>query len=388
VPEQQDSERTDSKEKDALSAYQAQFFKSDAMRQIVRTGRNNYPKGRGKPKNEDNEDGSHVHRRIMGFGLGFEKIFATTSIKLPVTAYTIYAEMHLAHKSVVLSRVFNGLNTVFDLKKWVYEKLWVPITAYELSYAEPGKAALTDQLRLLTTDDSIDQRTFATTRAVHGSYTGTPGVHSIGDIGVTRLYVRLKCRKCGDLLNDLQTCRKFKIFGEKDAIALNDISDELAMNAPQEGHSHMQAALLEARAERKEAADALQGESSTAMTHTMSQSEARDRNSLSKLKRQSRDKPGREQHPDDELTAFGLPSSRHGRPGTDPQIEDCWYRPDDRKHCLFHSRGYEMYEGARTHGAHAELARIYISCETEPSKKLRLRDQVLAKDGAHMHIGY
>merc|ERR550514_1824401 len=124
----------------------------------------------------------------------------------------------MAHNSEVFSRCFNGLHTVFDLKKWIFEKLLVPMNAYDLSYAEPGKAALTDQLRLLTTQDSLDTRTLATTRAVHGMFRGIPGVHSIGDIGVTRLYVRLKCRTCGDLLNSLQTCRRFKTFSDIEAL--------------------------------------------------------------------------------------------------------------------------------------------------------------------------
>merc|ERR550514_2411821 len=113
----------------------------------------------------------------------------------------------MAHNSEVFSRCFNGLHTVFDLKKWIFEKLLVPMNAYDLSYAEPGKATLTDQLRLLTTQDSLDTRTLATTRAVHGMFRGIPGVHSISDVGVTRLYVRLKCRNCGALLNSLQAVR-------------------------------------------------------------------------------------------------------------------------------------------------------------------------------------
>merc|ERR1712151_1250491 len=163
------------------------------------------------------EEDDVVPRRIMGFGLGFEKIFATTSTKLPVSAYTIFLELHTSHNGDVYSRCFNGLHTVFDLKKWVYEKLLVPTNSYDLSYADPGKATLTDQLRLLTTQDSLDTRTLATTRAVHRMYKGIPGVHSINDVGVTRLYVRLKCRTCGDLLNSLQTCRKFKSFGPMEA---------------------------------------------------------------------------------------------------------------------------------------------------------------------------
>merc|ERR1711904_361647 len=84
----------------------------------------------------------------------------------------------------------------------------------ELSYAEPGKATLTDQLRLLTTQDSLDTRTLAVTRAVHRLYKGIPGVHCIDDTGVTRLYLRLKCRRSGKLLNNLQTVQLNKPSGQ------------------------------------------------------------------------------------------------------------------------------------------------------------------------------
>merc|ERR1719428_2140956 len=87
----------------------------------------------------------------------------------------------------------------------------IPLNAYELSYAEPGKAQLEDQLRLLTIQESLDTRTLATTRAVHRMYKGIPGVHSINDVGVTRLYVRLKCRLCGEILNSLNQSRYQKM---------------------------------------------------------------------------------------------------------------------------------------------------------------------------------
>jgi len=262
----------------------------------------------------------------MGFGLGFEKIFATTSIKLPVSAYTIYVELHLAHKDEIFSRCFNGLHTVFDLKKWVFEKLLVPVNAYDLSYAEPGKAQLNDQLRLLTTQDSLDTRTLATTRAVHRMYKGIPGVHSINDVGVTRLYVRLKCRTCGELLNSLQTCRKFKSFGPKEAPPESDMT----VSSPSKGQGNI----------------AL-----------------------------------------DKEEACGCGSNK-GIPGLDPNIEDCWYKPDAKKHCLFHTRGFEYYEASRAHGGHADLARIYISCGQEPSKKLKIATNVLKNKGPSFKISY
>jgi len=362
-----------SEEDRQLAQLKACFFPSEGIQKKVQQERCNYPrrvpqseKLKIKTGLEGDEADKGAPRRIMGFGLGFEKIFATTSIKLPVTAYTIYAELHLAHKHEVYSRVFNGLNTVFDLKKWVFEKLWVPVSAYDLSYAEPGKATLTDNLRLLTTEDSIDTRTLATTRAVHRTFKGLPGVHSIGDIGVTRLYVRLKCRKCGDLLNSLQTCRKFKTFGHSEAVP--DCTDGFHAD---HGISQADAVMDSMSQDRQEEKDSKSGGNRGGKIDAMSM-----------LKKMTM-APTSTAASDDEPT-----ESRHGVPGRDPNIEDCWYRPDEKKHCLFHSRGYEMFEGARTHGGHAELARIYISCGKEPSKKLRLASQVLSKDGAHTRIAY
>jgi hypothetical protein len=364
-----------SEEDRQLAQLKACFFPSEGIQKKVQQERCNYPrrvpqseKLKIKTGLEGDEDDKGAPRRIMGFGLGFEKIFATTSIKLPVTAYTIYAELHLAHKHEVYSRVFNGLNTVFDLKKWVFEKLWVPLSAYDLSYAEPGKATLTDNLRLLTTEDSIDTRTLATTRAVHRTFKGLPGVHSIGDIGVTRLYVRLKCRKCGDLLNSLQTCRKFKTFGHSEAVA--DFDGGVDAGQPASQQSQADAIMGNMSQDRQDEKDFEKkgGKSKT--------------DAMSILKKMTM-APTSTANSEDEPT-----ESRHGVPGRDPNIEDCWYRPDEKKHCLFHSRGYEMFEGARTHGGHAELARIYISCGKEPSKKLRLASQVLSKDGAHTRIAY
>jgi hypothetical protein len=80
--------------------------------------------------------------------------------------------------------------------------------AYELSYAEPGKARVDDNLRLLTTQDSLDTQSLASMRAVHGVAKGIPGVHAIDDIGVTRLYLRLKCRASGELHNRFSSCRR------------------------------------------------------------------------------------------------------------------------------------------------------------------------------------
>lgn len=317
-----------------LIAAEACFFGDDGVeRDRVCKARHKYPTRKpaasagGAAKLDFNglNDEDTVQRRIMGFGLGFEKIFATTSIKLPVSAYTIYVELHLSHKDEIFSRCFNGLHTVFDLKKWVFEKLLVPVNAYDLSYAEPGKAQLNDQLRLLTTQDSLDTRTLATTRAVHRMYKGIPGVHSITDVGVTRLYVRLKCRTCGELLNSLQTCRKFKSFGPMEPKP----ESGMIVSSPSKGQGDM--------ASDKEAE---------------------------------------------------CGSGCKGIPGLDPNIEDCWYKPDAKKHCLFHTRGFEYYEASRAHGGAADLARIYISCGQEPSKKLKIATNVLKNKGPSFKISY
>lgn len=190
---------------------EARFYDSPLEAQRIALARHKFPRKDTGPVAEDDEQ--PVRRRIAGFRLGFEKIFKTTSIRLPCSAYTVYAEMRSSHTNEVFCRCFNGLHTIYDLKKWIYEKLLLPMNAYELSYAESGKVQLTDNMRLLTTQDSLDARSMATMRTVHDMSGNIPGVHSIGDIGVTRLYVRLKCRTCGDLLNSFSTCRKKKQMG-------------------------------------------------------------------------------------------------------------------------------------------------------------------------------
>jgi len=327
-----------------LAAAQAQLFGSSHEKERVASARRNYPRKKpADPLDVDpltGEETDSVRRRVMGFGLGFEKIFATTSIKLPISAYTFFVELHAAHNREVFSRCFNGMHTLFDLRKWIYEKLLIPSNAYDLSYAEPGKATLTDQLRLLTTQDSLDSRTLATTRAVHRMYKGIPGVHSIGDIGVTRLYLRLKCRTCGELLNNLQRCRKVKSLYEVDP--LPDTS--LFIPIKDMGSSKENTRKSKVKGVKDD-----DGDGSRRMT-------------LSKE------------------AAADLGSGFQARcPGKDPNIEDLWYAPDKEKHCLFHNRGYEYFEAARTHGGAAELARIYISCGKEPSKKLKLQSNASNK---------
>jgi hypothetical protein len=146
--------------------------------------------------------------RIQGFGLGFEQIFKTTSIKLPVSAYSVYVELKLMHNRQTFQRCFNGLHTVHDLKKWIFEVALLQMDGYEISYAEPGKARVDDNLRLLTTQDSLDTQSLASMRAVHTTIKGTPGVHSIDSNGATRLYVRLKDRSSGELKINMSTCRR------------------------------------------------------------------------------------------------------------------------------------------------------------------------------------
>mmetsp|Transcript_95949 Transcript_95949/g.298768 ORF Transcript_95949/g.298768 Transcript_95949/m.298768 type:complete len:393 (+) Transcript_95949:119-1297(+) len=304
--------------RDILEA-QAQFMTSNEIDRVVAV-RNKYPKKKAAPPKADpitGEVDEVIPRRVPGYNLGFEKVFKTTFCTLPVVAHSIFVELHTSHNKQVFSRRFNGLNTVFDLKKWVFEKILVPLDAYDLSYAEPGKAALGNDLLLLTTQESLDMRTLATTRAVHSMYHGEPGVHSVHDHGVTRLYMRLKCRTCGDLLNSLQSCRKFKSFGEI------DVQPYTTLKCPGDEPATQRTML----------------------------------------------KIGQGREDDSDVFCRGIP-------GRDPNIEECWYRPDEKKHCLFHTRGFELFEAARTHGGGAEVARIYICNGKEPSKKLGLKEQI------------
>jgi len=311
------------------------FFQSNAEKERAYSARHDYPRKKvitDIPSIDPltGEENVTIKRRVMGFDLGFEKIFATTSVKLPVSAYTIFVELHTAHRKEVFSRCFNGMHTLFDLKKWIFETLLVPVNAYDLSYAEPGKATLTDQLRLLTTQDSLETRTLAASRMMQSQRNCFAGVHSIGDIGVTRLYLRLKCRMCGDLLNSLQTCRKFKSLVNMEPSA------------------------------------------STEFFIHKSDSAAARQTITAKAEPQEDDASRRHGNFSDISGNLNVRTYEARIPGHDPTIEDLWYAPDQKKHCLFHGRGYEMYEAARTHGGQAELARIYISCGKEPSKKLRL----------------
>jgi len=316
------------------AAAEALFFDSAYTSEKVAAARRNFPRkqGSGKTRGQTHEEllfGEEeppVRRRLPGFRLGFEKIFATTSIKLPVSAYTIYVELRSSHDNQSWSRCFNGLQTVFDLKKWLYEKLMLPMNAYELSYAESRKVKLTDEIRLLTTQESLDTRTMATTRAVQDMYKGTPGVHSIDDHGVTHLYVRLKCRICGHVMNDFQTCRKVKHYGQV----------ELDRLVPQPGAKRADKSLSNFRAERSFR---------------------------------------------DGATAV-LPGDGNA------VIEEGWVVPEEYPHCLFNARGYELFQASRTHGGHADLARIFMSCNKEPHKFLQVGETPLASRTGPSHISH
>mmetsp|Transcript_86480 Transcript_86480/g.245233 ORF Transcript_86480/g.245233 Transcript_86480/m.245233 type:complete len:382 (+) Transcript_86480:97-1242(+) len=320
-------------QKQMLAYAESQFFSSHAEKEMVHSARYKYPqkKQTKKPASDPitGEESETIQRRIMGFGLGFEKIFQTTSIKLPVSSYTVFAEIHSSHDHQIYSRCFNGLHTVFDLKKWIYEQLLVPMNAYDLSYAEPGKAVLTDQLRLLTTQDSLETRTFATTRSVHGLYRGIPGVHSISDVGVTRLYARLKCRTCGDLVSGLQTCRKYISFGHLQA----------PPDVPWLGAEY--------------------------------------KDDVTKKNQSSKDATGRGAFTSQQIPRLALEHHDEANQVGDPTIEDCWHRPDAKKNCLYHTRGLEIFEAARAHTPHAPMARLFISIGKAPTKMLKMAQNVL-----------
>jgi len=327
---------------------EARFFDSPYEADHVSALRHKFPRkkdgprsGR-RPSGETSEEEEPVRRRIAGFRLGFEKIFNTTSIRLPCSAYTVYAELRSSHTNEAFCRCFNGLHTVYDLKKWVYEKLMLPMSAYELSYAESGKVQLTDNMRLLTTQDSLDSRSMATMRVLQDMAAGVPGVHSIGDIGVTRLYVRLKCRTCGDLLNSHSTCRKTKAMGYI----------EPAVNGMKPGNS--------------------KPSSSHSLKTLKSQ---KSMISQEKIMRGAEDRPhvSGPPKPDKEVLA---------------EIEEGWYAPDETKQCFFNTNGYEMFQAARTHGGYSDLARVFLSCNKEPSKIMHIGTNPLSARNARTTISY
>jgi len=116
-----------------IAEAQAQFMTSHEIERVMAT-RNRYPRKRAaapKPDPITGEVDDTIPRRVAGFNLGFEKVFKTTSVTLPVMAHAIFVELHTAHDKQIFSRRFNGLNTVFDLKKWT------PMTCRTRSPARP-----------------------------------------------------------------------------------------------------------------------------------------------------------------------------------------------------------------------------------------------------------
>jgi len=352
--------------------------------------RKDYP---GAPGKLGRRNGAAVQRRIVGFGLGFEKIFKTTSIKLPVSAYTVYVDLKLIHNDFTEGRCFNGLHTVHDLKKWIFEACRVPMDAYELSYAEPGKARIDDKLRLLTTQDSLDTRSLASMRAVHGVAKGIPGVHSIDDMGVTRLYVRLKCRSCGELYNNLQNCRRHAVDEDKEPVEHEgDVTtwnitikkDEMGVAAGLRFDSKQRAGgKYGVEVHRicsgspvdvfnKEFPDKAirSGDKITMMNGNSGETMWRSIGSLMMVK-------------DVTLTVKrakrNLPLDRESEPITSSvQVS---HRPDTGKKCLVEMKAYEMYEAARSASkTSSEIAQILISMDESPSQKLRIGKSVLLKD--------
>jgi hypothetical protein len=315
------------------SSLEASFFHTDAEKDKIRSARRSYPRHQQEARAsglpalpfENQED--KIQRRVMGFGLGFEKIFATTSYSLPISAHTIFAELRTPQSDATFKRLFNGHNSVLNLKQWIYEKTLVPNDSYALSYAEAGKANLYDNLPLLTMHDSLDTRTLATTRAVRALYKGTPGVHSLNDIGVTQVYARLKCRKFGDLLIGSQASPEM-VLGQ---VRCNDVVQKSASSPD--------------KSEPKADKPKIKGmRASIAPTGPSLPSVAL-----------SVDDPNL---CDAEKYVDCVQVYRHG------------------KHCFFNSRGYELFEAARASGF-AELARIDLSCDQWPSSKQQPGKNVL-----------
>jgi len=292
---------------------EATFF-TRKKQESLRAARHKYPQKQTRPEVDSlsGEQEETVRRRIQGFGFGFEKIFATTSVKLPVSAYTIYVELQSAQDGVTFSRCFNGIHSIYDLKKWLFEKLLVPPNAYDLSYAEPGKATLTDQLRLLTMQESLDARTLATTRAVRGMFRGTPGVHSINDIGVTKLYARLKCQKTGELLSNLQIHPEIQVL---------------------RGTSRERRPLFGLGGQKAPTPD----------------------RSICVGQQQHKVKP-------DNYRSTSLSEGQDSTIEDSTDFADCVKVHRNGRSYYYNTRGYELYEAARAHGGASQFASIYLSC--------------------------
>mmetsp|Transcript_38830 Transcript_38830/g.70049 ORF Transcript_38830/g.70049 Transcript_38830/m.70049 type:complete len:329 (+) Transcript_38830:26-1012(+) len=279
----------------------------------VAAARRKYPQRKGKAEaqagNGEAKDTGATPRRIPGMRLGFERIFATTSIKLPVSAYTVHTELHSKASLDTWSRTFGGLNVVFDLKKWIFEKLLLPMNAYQLSYAESGKAELADNMKLLTIEESLDTRTMATTRAVHNMYKRSTGVHSINDIGVTNLHIRLTCRICGRVATGFENpkCVGKVRHGSNDGIPLDSF--------------------LYPQSEPKEQKSVVTKAASKA-TATVALSEH------------------------------------------NPLQQDLYVPHERGASCVYDSKGYELYQAARSLGSsgYSIIAQVKLSCGNSPSR--------------------
>jgi len=251
---------------------------------------------------------------MPGFGLGAQKLFSSTSIKLPVSAYPLYVEMSGPHNEL-WHRQFRGTSTVADLKQWIYEKLVLPDFAYELSYAEPGRCTLEDGFRLLTTEEALETRNFVTMRGASNMlHNGTPGVHSIGTVGSTNLYIRVKCMHCGNLLNTLAPSRKFKTLVSCEPVSKDSevsSSGKIVGSREQQNSTELPAGV-------------------TDMVEAVME---------------------------------------HGH-GASSLLEGMWVQPDENKHCFYHTKGYELFKAAREqcNYGHSAIAKICINNRNYPSR--------------------
>jgi hypothetical protein len=308
---------------DALVKLEARFFPSAVDREKVLKERRTYPRKGGAKKpatgplakvTDVDQSEEPVPHRTPGLGLAAKKLFKSTSVKLPVSAYPLYIEMSGPHGEL-WHRRFNGSSTVSDLKEWIFEKLSLPDFTYDLSYAEPGKAVFEDSLRLLTMDEALETRNFATVRGASDELKkGMPGVHSVGTVESTNLYVRVKNMHDGTLLNSLAPSRKFKTFVD---------SSEL---------------------QRQERAQKIQSSSSMKIQGASSGGDPAD---IGDLVEAVMDKGTAAEH----------------------MLEGLWVRPDESKHCFYHTKAYEMFKDAREsgQGGHSHIAKISMNNRNFPS---------------------
>ncbi|CAK0874217.1 unnamed protein product [Prorocentrum cordatum] len=307
---------------EALAQLEARFYPSAVAREKVLGERRAYPRkvGARKPATgplAKDAGGAEepVQMRVPGLGLAAQRLLKSTSIKLPVSAYPLYVEMSGPHGDL-WHRRFNGGSTISDLKRWVFEKLLLPDFTYDLSYAEPGKAVLEDDLRLLTLDEALETRNFATVRGASDELKkGVPGVHSVGTVDSTNLYVRVKCMHCGNLLNSLAPSRKFKTFVDS---------------------SELQREQRAGTVDKVSSSTKIQGASS---------------------------------FPDPADIGDIVEAAMDKGAAAEDMLAGLWVRPDESKHCFYHTKGYELFKVARESGkgGHSYLAKISINNQNFPS---------------------